>query len=212
VELKPEWRSLPSGILQDWPEGTPLTVATLASLMISLSDNTATDAMISLLGRRAVEKITPRNTPFLTTHDLFVLKAKPNGELREKWLAADVAARRALLDQIADKPLPRASDLEPSPTRKVEWFMAASELCALLEKTADIPAFAISPGPVSDEGWKATAYKGGSETGVLNLSARVVAGDGTAHCVTATWNGDHALDMEKLLAPWRGILQSLAGD
>lgn len=42
VELRSEWKSLPSGILQDWPDGSPLSIYTLASLMISRSDNTGT--------------------------------------------------------------------------------------------------------------------------------------------------------------------------
>src|SRR5690606_12626143 len=44
VPLDDSWRSLPTGILQDWPADTPVTIATLANLMISISDNTATDA------------------------------------------------------------------------------------------------------------------------------------------------------------------------
>ena len=59
VPLAPSWRSLPSGQLQDWPDGTPLTIATLANLMISVSDNTATDALIRLVGREAVEAVPP---------------------------------------------------------------------------------------------------------------------------------------------------------
>ena len=55
VTLRPEVRSLPSGILRDWPDGSPLTLYALAALMISKSDNTATDALIGLLGRDAIE-------------------------------------------------------------------------------------------------------------------------------------------------------------
>jgi beta-lactamase class A len=44
-------RSLPSGFLQDWPAGSQLTLQTLAALMISQSDNTATDTLLHLLGR-----------------------------------------------------------------------------------------------------------------------------------------------------------------
>ena len=55
--------SLPSGILQAWPVGSPLTIHTLASLMISVSDNTATDALIALLGRDLIESYTTLNHP-----------------------------------------------------------------------------------------------------------------------------------------------------
>ena len=40
VDLKPEWKSFPSGILREWPDGSPLTLHTLAALTIALSDNT----------------------------------------------------------------------------------------------------------------------------------------------------------------------------
>ena len=57
VRLEEAWKSLPSGLLQGWPEGSPLTLHTLAALMISLSDNTATDALIALLGRERLEAL-----------------------------------------------------------------------------------------------------------------------------------------------------------
>src|SRR5215472_9459217 len=74
VELRPEAKSLPSGVLQDWPDHAPLTLYTLAALMISQSDNTATDALIGLLGREKVEAFASRNKPYLTTREMFVLK------------------------------------------------------------------------------------------------------------------------------------------
>jgi len=91
VNLDPSWKSLPSSQLRDWPDGTPLTVATLAHLMISISDNTATDALIRIVGREAVEAISPRNTPFLTTRELFTLKTQENAPLRAEWQKSDVA-------------------------------------------------------------------------------------------------------------------------
>ncbi len=41
VTLAAGRKSLGSGILQTWPDGSPLTLHTLATLMISRSDNTA---------------------------------------------------------------------------------------------------------------------------------------------------------------------------
>ncbi|MHA7133814.1 serine hydrolase [Oerskovia turbata] len=74
-------RSLPSGVLQDSPAGTAVSVRRAAELMISISDNTATDLLVEAVGRDAVERAMgdlghhdPRlNTPFLTTRDLFTL-------------------------------------------------------------------------------------------------------------------------------------------
>lgn len=65
IELKPESKSLPTGVLQTWPDGAPLTLHTLATLMISQSDNTATDAIIDVVGRETLKSIAPRNRPFL---------------------------------------------------------------------------------------------------------------------------------------------------
>lgn len=210
VPLDPAWKSLPSGQLQDWPDGTPLTIATLANLMISISDNTATDALVRIVGRDAVETVTPTNAPFLTTRELFTLKTLKNAPLRTAWAEGDTAARRAILAEIADAPLPAIAELSPEATHSIEWFFSARELCQLLEQTADLPSVGINPG-VADRGqWKSFAYKGGSEFGVINLSTRVVGTDGRVHCVVASWNDDVALDEQKLFAPYTGILNRLA--
>jgi len=42
--------SLPSGVTQDWPRGTAVTLQTLATQMISISDNSATDTLMLSLG------------------------------------------------------------------------------------------------------------------------------------------------------------------
>ena len=81
-------RSLPSGVLQSWPAGTPMTVESLAILMISQSDNTAADRLLHLLGRERVESRTrvagnthvARNTPFLTTREMFALKTPADSD------------------------------------------------------------------------------------------------------------------------------------
>lgn len=212
VELAPRWQSLPSGILQDWPAGTPLTLATLAQLMISISDNTATDALIDLAGRRAVEAVAPRNAPFLTTRELFLLKGKDRAAMREDWEQADEATRREILRSLAKAPRPLLSNLETAPTVAVEWFLTARELCGFLEAVADLPAVGINPGLASPNDWRAVAYKGGSETGVLNYSTRLVGHDGRVHCVVASWNDDKPLRDQKMIGLYRGILTHLAAD
>ncbi|MCX5577457.1 serine hydrolase [Kaistia terrae] len=210
VPLDPAWKSLPSGQLQDWPDGTPLTLATLANLMISISDNTATDALIRIAGREVVEAISPANAPFPTTRELFTLKTADKAPMRAEWVAGDAAVRRAILDGIAKEPLPPVGAISSSATHEVEWFFTARELCRLLDQTAALPSVGINPGLASAKAWKSVAYKGGSEIGVLNLSTRVVNRDGGVHCVVASWNDDAPLDDEKLFAPYRGILNRLA--
>ncbi|MEQ9606417.1 MAG: serine hydrolase [Kiloniellaceae bacterium] len=210
VELDPAWRSLPSGQLQAWPAGTPLTIASVAHLMISISDNTATDALIRLVGREQVEAVSPRNAPFLTTREALVLKAAKGAALRRQWAEGDAPARRALLATLAEAPLPAAGELAATPTPEIEWFLSAEELCALLDATADLPSVGINPGLADAADWQAVAYKGGSEPGVLNLSTRLVGRDGRVHCVVATWNDDLPLDEQRLFGPYRGLLARLA--
>jgi beta-lactamase class A len=210
VVLDAAWRSHPSGILQSWPEGTPVTLATLANLMISISDNTAGDALINVLGRERVEAESPRNNPFMTTGEMFRLKSMGNEQLAAAWLGGDESARRAILAEIDTQPLPPVDRYSTQPILGIEWFFNAFELCALLDRVADAPAFAINPGLAAPGDWAGIAFKGGSEPGVLNLSTRVVAADGTTHCVVASWNDDAALDEQALFPLYAGLLSVLA--
>jgi hypothetical protein len=51
----------------------------------------------------------------------------------------------------------------------------------------------INPGAVKKSDWDAVAYKGGSEPGVLNMTAWLRKGS-RSHCVSATWNAPQKLD------------------
>lgn len=211
VALDPRWKS-PGGQLQAWPDGAPLTIDTLANLMISLSDNTATDALLHLAGRGAVEALTPRNIPFPSTRELFLLKTARHAAQRDAWRSGDAARRRAILDGLADEPAPTPQDLPGTPTPDVEWFMTAEELCRLLDATANLPALRINPGLANPADWRAVAYKGGSEAGVLNLSTRLAGRDGRTHCVVASWNDRQPLEEARLTGPYRAIIAEPAGE
>ncbi len=73
VSLKEKNRSLPTGVLQNLPAGTPVNLELLAQLMIQISDNTATDSLIEVLKKPRIEALSPRNSPMLTTGELFQL-------------------------------------------------------------------------------------------------------------------------------------------
>ena len=82
VVLDERFYSHPSGETQNAEPGTTALVGELAERMISISDNTATDHLIALVGRSAVEAVQGAmghsdpslNVPFLTTRELFQLK------------------------------------------------------------------------------------------------------------------------------------------
>jgi beta-lactamase class A len=209
--LKAEWKSLPSGVLQGWPDGTPLTLATLESQMISISDNTGADSMLSIVRRDQAEKFAPRNKPFLSTREAFILKAKNNAALLDRYRKADESGRRAMLTEIDAQPLPEAGQFSDAPTATdIEWFFTPEELCSLVGKAADADAFRINPGLADRAQWRQVAFKGGSEGGVLNLTTAVTGKNGKHYCVAATWNNTAALDQSKFFATYGSILNTLA--
>jgi beta-lactamase class A len=213
VELRPEDKSLPSGFLQTWYDGALLTVQSLATLMISQSDNTATDTLIHLVGRRAIEALTPRNSPLLTTREFFALKNPENEPLRQRYQTGTPRQRREVLKELASAPLPDASLFGGAPVAlEVEWFFTPRELCGLMQKVEDLPLMSVNPGGglVDPSQWQRVAYKGGSEPGVLNLTTSLKAKNGKTYCVSATWNNaEAAIDETSFFVLYGGILEGL---
>ena len=202
--FKEQWRSLPTGILQSWPNAVPLTLMSLCCLMVSLSDNTAADALIQIVGREAVESISPFNRPFITTREAFILKAD-----KEPWAQMELTQRRSLLAELADRALPNISELSGCVGPDVEWFFSADELCALLLENQHHPSMAINPGPVLKSRWKRVAFKGGREPAVLNISLLMIDHDAQCRVLVVTHNAAEEFDQEAVLRPVRAIARLL---
>ena len=103
-------KSLPSGQLQDDPDGTRISVLDTAAKMISISDNTAANMLINLVGRSAVQAQDRQwsdhaalNVPFLTTREAFILKLSQWPALANRYIAANQAGRQALLASTVDR-------------------------------------------------------------------------------------------------------------
>ena len=202
-------KSVPSGQLQNEPDGTRISVQDTAAYMISISDNTAADMLINLLGRPAVEAALTTtgmaspalDRPFLTTREMTILKLDQWPALADRYLAADEAGRRALLASTVDRaPLPGAAAAEawtaPRDINSVEWFASANDICRAY---ASLAALARRPGlapigqvlSLNDGGldldpaqWKTTWFKGGSEPGVLTLAYLATTRTGQSYVVT----------------------------
>jgi beta-lactamase class A len=210
-ELKSEWKSLPTGILQTWPDGSLLTLQTLSALMISQSDNTATDSLINIIGRQAIESITPRNVPLLTTREFFVLKSAKNQELRKRYRDSNLQQKREILQSLAPQSLPNVSEFTGKPVAlDIEWFFTTQELCSLIEEVADLPLMSINPGVVNAQDWERVAFKGGSESGVLNLTTWLKAKNGKQYCVAATWNHDTPLEESRFMTIYSSAIAGLS--
>ena len=179
------------GYLQYDPAGTRVSVRQTALQMISISDNTAADMLIHLVGRPAVQAQDRQwsdhaalNVPFLTTRELFLLKYV-HPALADQYLSLAPGQRAAFLASHVD-PLPLSqTELQnlasPADIDTLEWFASPDDICrafAGLRQLAAQPALAplgsILSASNGDIGldpaqWPAVWFKGGSEPGVLTL-------------------------------------------
>lgn len=195
VKLQASSRSLPPGILQDWPAGSPLTVETYASLMFSIGDNTAADSLVHMLGREALAPFAGTNVPFLSTHDMFVLKSKANTDLTDRWRQG-ASSQRSMIAQLDRMPLPAAADLDTTSTNlDVDWRYSSRQLCDLMSRVRSLPLTSIDPGMAAPADWDRVSYAGGSDWGAISMTTWLAAKDGKDFCVSATWNEtDRAID------------------
>lgn len=189
LTIRPELKSLPSGVLQDRPDNSKVTVEEAAKLMISVSDNTAADLLLHRVGRKAVEAknrqwSSTRNEPFLSTREMFVIKGTKRVDA---YLNAP--DRRAFLrDVVAKVPL---SDItwenKPTAIDTVEWFGSPKDVCrahASLRTLGDERVGkAMAYGELGVKGLTDVWYKGGSEPGVLAMGFSAKSG-GRTYSVT----------------------------
>ncbi|WP_278314641.1 serine hydrolase [Lolliginicoccus levis] len=208
-------KSWPTGVLQDEADGTPVTVTEATELMMALSDNTATDLLIDLVGRDAVEESFARitgetgsNAPLLTTREMFILKAVDYPELADEYAALDgTTAKQGFIEgTLASTPLPPLSEAAdwttPRHVDEIEWFASLDDVCnayaALAEHDEPLIEGAISRNDggirLDPQVWPTVWFKGGSEPGVLALSYRAVDSDGQAVFV-ALVSRDPGLDI-----------------
>lgn len=202
VNIKNEDKSLPSGILQNWTECTPLTIKTLTNLMISLSDNTATDILINTIGRKKIEEyVDELNTPFLKTSEIFKLKYVVTPAVRQEYIENDIKRKRRILIDLKDLDLDISSiSLSPVLIDKLEWFFSARELCKIIYELQEADELRINPGLAVKDDWYMVGYKGGSEPGVLQYTHLLQKEAGTdIYTVSVTANNpDQKIDSNKI--------------
>jgi hypothetical protein len=179
-----------SGTLQNAPDGTKLTVEQAAVKMISISDNTAADMLLQLVGRTAVEnQVRAWSThasldiPFLTVSELFALKYHDFPSFADHYLSLNPSQRTRFLATTVDKVQAGGEKGASTPRDidSIEWFASANDLCRALAGLAALQAEpGLSPldkvlstnnGGISLDAktWPRIWFKGGSEPGVLTL-------------------------------------------
>jgi beta-lactamase class A len=204
-------RSIPSGTLQTWPQGSPVTLHTLAAMMISISDNSAADTLLHLLGREDVERMmetigvsnAARNRPLLSTLEMAAIKTGPAPAFNA-WQQADEAGRRRMLATgyaNVDASRIDTARFTGNPLHiEVEYHASAADLVRVMEwirRNGDETAKAIlginsGLGPQLRGALAYAGYKGGSEPGVLNLTWLVRNNAGVWQVITGSWNNPEA--------------------
>jgi len=179
VELREDWKSFPSGILQDWHAGSRHTLETLAGLMISLSDNTATDHVFNLLGAETIRKYFPESCrDVLNTSQVLKMKFFFPGKAAD-FIKADAAGKTAILreiDAITPGSIASYSSIysvkNPVLIDELEWHITTRKLCETIYTLRDSKIIRINPasGLVDRADWHFVGFKGGSEPGVLNYT------------------------------------------
>jgi beta-lactamase class A len=204
-------KSLPSGELQNDPDGTRVSVRQAADDMISVSDNTAATMLMALVGRTAVEQAAAAsgmadpglNMPFLTTRELFVLKLLNWPRLADSYVARSAAGRLAMLtgtiDRVPYSALTAANSAAwtaPRDINSLEWFASPTDIChvyaslATLARQPDLApvaaALQINDGGISldPSQWRLVWFKGGSEPGVLTLNYLATTRSGQSYVVS----------------------------
>jgi hypothetical protein len=205
-------KSLPSGELQNDPDGTRVSVRQAADDMISVSDNTAATMLTALVGRTAVEQAAAASgmadpgldIPFLTTRELFVLKLVNWPRLADSYLAQGAAGRLAMLtgtiDRVPYSALTAAAHsaawTAPRDINSLEWFASPTDIChvyaslATLARQPDLApvaaALQINNGEMNlDPGqWRSVWFKGGSEPGVLTVNYLATTRGGQSYVVS----------------------------
>ena len=198
----------------NWPVDTPVTLQSLANWMISVSDNSAADTLIHLLGREAIEarmraaghSAPSRNIPLLTTVEAFALKGNNFASERAAFIAGDEATQRRLIDaNQARLTLANVDGVSfagaPRFIDDLEWFASPNDIARLMIELRDrqsptaMSVMAINPGvgPGATGDWAWLGYKGGSELGVISMSLLGQRkSDGKFFVVTASWNNPAA--------------------
>ncbi len=205
-QLRSAGNAAGKGSLQFSPAGTKVSVQETATKMISISDNTAADMLINLVGQPALESQvrqwsnTPQlDSPLLTTRQLFLLHYVDYPILANAYLARHRNNREAFLKSSVD-PL-SLSEIQPSTAPRdvdrIEYFGSSDDICrafVALQQLSHQPKlspitsiFSVNNGGlgIKSSEWPTAWFKGGSEPGVLTLGYMATDSKGQTFVVSA---------------------------
>lgn len=222
-------RSFSSPATQSLSLGTPVTLGQLATWMIAVSDNAASDELLFLLGRDRVEarvrlvghSAPEKMLPFLSTVEAFLIKSDYKGVLA-KYEAANDEKQRAILKRTIsgvgfEKINTAGLTGKPAAIDTIEWFASPGDVVLLMDhlRTTQnqtvLEIMAKSVAPTTAKKWKYVGSKGGSELGVIAMSYLAQAPSGGWHVITGSWNNNaQAVDENKFIALMLRALDMIA--
>lgn len=224
-------RSFSSLATDGLPSGTPVTLQLLATWMISVSDNAATDELLLLLGRDKVEariraighSDIDRMLPLLTTVEAFLIKSDHDGLLAAYAIGSETEQRDLLNRRIAgvgfDKIDGSKFGRRPLAIDSVEWFASPGDIVALMDHFRRLnnpilfKIMAQSLAPAAVKKWRYLGTKGGSETGVIAASYLGQRKSGAWIIVAGSWNNDqNAVDNVKFFSLMQRLIDLLADE
>lgn len=215
MRLRSDLLGPPASELSTWPLGSPVTLHTLALKMISISDNTATDHLLYLLGRENVERRLglmghgepSLNIPLLATREMVMLRDKGRGMPGKKYREMDVSARRRYLDEKCRGPVDYEKlDFDTTAFGVAEWYASPTDMSRALDwlrrhSDEGMPGhvvrgiLAVDPKLPRDPAvWSYIGFKGGSED-------QIIAGNWLLEHTNGRWYTFHIYcnsDKEKL--------------
>ncbi|MGC5627752.1 serine hydrolase [Georgenia sp. Z1344] len=216
LTITDELRSLPSGTLQDREAGSTVTVREAAGLMISISDNTATDLILDAVGQERVAGVVEeagldadRVLPVPSTRDFFQLGWQVEDDVRAQYeAAATPEERQAVLDSLpAELDVAATAVTVPRWDEGVGWMLTGGEICslhALLQQRAGTESgepvreiLSDNPGVGIPEGVGYQGFKGGSAPGVLAFAFYLETADddeGSGRVLVVQTRSEEAVD------------------
>lgn len=193
MALQDDLKSLPSGKMWQLPTGTKSSLQQYAENMISISDNTATDHLINLLGRQNIQNsmvgfnsYLHDNSPLMMTMDLFRSRTLAEDQVNQ-YVQSNESDRLLILDNLKksmsfNEVAEKLSDWsQPRYINKMEWFASTDDICKTILKIKiqsdqDKTIYDILSKNTpfiwteKDQNFSYAGYKGGSEEGVITMT------------------------------------------
>ncbi len=221
----------PHSEMAEWPVGAPVTLYTLALKMISVSDNTATDHLLHLLGRETIERQMDRmgdehaqwNRPLLSTREMTLLRNKKTGLPGRQYQQLDEAAKRAFLAEKFSGPAGYEQlDFDTAAYDIAEWYATPLDMARALNwlrlhTEPSQPAHLLRATLTVDTKlphdpaiWPFVGFKGGSEDQLLAGNWLLQHRSGRWYSFHVFWNNPQGpIDKDKLIAAVGTLLPAI---